>query len=64
MRCNRKTDCLAVTPHKKAVSNFSITEIWQLRRREKAKRKLLILKHPLSKNAVFHSCLSGKRRFY
>ena len=43
MRCNRKTACLAVTPLKKMVVRLNITEIWQLRRREKAKRKLLPL---------------------
>ena len=36
MRCNRKTVCFAVTPRKKVVSGLNITEIWQLRRREKA----------------------------
>ena len=35
MRCNRKNACFAVTPREKAVSDFNITEIGQLRRREK-----------------------------
>ena len=42
MRCNRKTACFAVTPRKTVVDSFSITEIWQLRRREKPKRKWLL----------------------
>ena len=37
MRCNRKTACLTVTPRGKMVGSLNITEIWQLRRREKAK---------------------------
>ena len=41
MRCNRKTTCFAVTPRKEAVGSLNITEIWQLRRREKPKQKLL-----------------------
>ena len=41
MRCNRKTACFAVTPRKKIVGSLNITEIWQLRRRKKSKRKLL-----------------------
>ncbi len=38
MRCNRKMSGLAVTPHKKSSRlALNITEIRQLRRREKAK---------------------------
>ena len=40
MRCNRKTACFAVTPRKKVVGGFNITEIWQLRRRQKAKAEI------------------------
>ena len=40
MRCNRKTVCFAVTPRKKTVGSVDITEVWQLRRREKAKAKI------------------------
>ena len=40
MRCNRKTACFAVTPRKKMVDSLKITEIWQLRRREKPKVKI------------------------
>ena len=43
MRCNRKTACLAVTPLKKMVVCLGITEIWQLRRREKAKVEIAVL---------------------
>ena len=35
MRCNRKTACFAVTLRKKTVDSLNITEIGQLRRREK-----------------------------
>ncbi len=41
MRCNRKTNYFAVTPHKKdCVSPVNITKIWQLRRRKKAKAEI------------------------
>ena len=40
MRCNRKTACFAVTLRKKVVGSFNITEVWQLRRREKTKLKI------------------------
>ena len=40
MRCNRKTAGFAVTPRRKVVDCLSITEIWQLRRREKAKAEI------------------------
>ena len=43
MRCNRKTARFAVTPRKKTVGSLNITKIWQLRRREKPKRKLLAI---------------------
>ena len=39
MRCNRKTACFAVTPRKRVVDSLNITDIWQLRRREKIKAK-------------------------
>ena len=42
MRCNRKTACFAVTPRKKVVGDFNITEIWQLRRRQKAKAEIAV----------------------
>ena len=35
MWCNRKTDGLAVTPHRKTTYIVNVTKIWQLRRREK-----------------------------
>ncbi len=41
MRCNRKTACFAVTSRKKVVKRLNITEIWQLRRRENAKAKIV-----------------------
>ena len=43
MRCNRKTACFAVTPRKKTIGCLDITEIWQLRRRKKAKAKITTL---------------------
>ena len=45
MRCNRKTARFAVTPRKKAVGSLSVTEIWQLRRREKAKAEIANYMH-------------------
>ena len=42
MRCNRKTACFAVTPRKKVISSLNITEVWQLRRREKAKAGIAV----------------------
>ena len=42
MRCNRKTDCYAVTPRKKVVGGLNITEIGQLCRREKSKAKVAV----------------------
>jgi hypothetical protein len=41
MRCNRKTACFAVTPHKKSRRlAINITKIWQLCRREKPKAEI------------------------
>ena len=40
MRCNRQTACFAVTPRKSVVHSLDITEIWQLRRREKIKAEI------------------------
>ena len=40
MRCSRKTACFAVTPRERVVGCLDITEIWQLRRRKKAKVKI------------------------
>ena len=40
MRCNRKADCFAVTPHEKLAGSLNITKIWQLRRRKKAKAEI------------------------
>ena len=40
MRCNRKIAFFAVTPHGKLVENLDITEVGQLRRREKFKAEI------------------------
>jgi hypothetical protein len=48
MRYNRKTGGLAVTPLRRINFSLSITEIWQLRRREKAKSEIAVVFIPLS----------------
>ena len=47
MRCNRKTACLAVTPLREMFDGLNITEIWQLRRREKSKVKSTKVKNKI-----------------
>lgn len=42
MRCNRKTDCSAVTTRKKVVGWLNVSKIWQLRRRKKAKAETAV----------------------
>ena len=57
MRCNRKTACFAVTPRRIMVDSLNITEIWQLRRREKAKVGVKSLKLNLSCNTLITNIL-------